>query len=377
MEIVINGRFLTQGITGVQRYARELVQAIDSILGARPDLKVTVISPRLSQPPPQWQNIILCQGGHLQGHAWEQLELPWLSRGRLLFCPGNTAPIASLLSSQRVIVTVHDLSYRYFPSAYSRAFRIWYAIIVPTVLRRSAAVITVSESERAAIVRQYPAAQSRLHAIQNGGLPVGFECSADNRIKTDRRYILYVGSLSKRKNFPGILETACRLARKRGYNFVFVGGSAGGISESALEIPNDVRSHLTFAGQIDDTTALIQFYRHAACFLFPSYYEASPLPPIEAMACGCPVIASDIPSLRERCGNAAVYCNPADIESIMTAVEQVMDDPGLRLTLQELGHQHAAKYTWERCAVQTLELICGERPMAHSSHHSVHVERPS
>jgi glycosyltransferase involved in cell wall biosynthesis len=358
MEIVINGRFLTQGITGVQRYARELVQAFDTILEARPDLKVTVISPRLSRPPPQWKNIILCQGGHLQGHAWEQLELPWLSRGRLLFCPGNTAPLASLLGSQHVIVTVHDLSYRYFPSAYSRAFRLWYGIVIPMVLRHAKAVITVSESERAAIGRHYPAALSRLHAIQNGGLPVGLDPSAGNGMKAGQSYVLYVGSLSKRKNFPGMLETACRLARKRGYNFVFVGGRAGGISENGLSIPNDVRSHITFAGQIDDTAALMQFYRRAACFLFPSYYEASPLPPIEAMACGCPVIASDIPSLRERCGNAAIYCDPTDIDAIAAAVERVMENPDIRLALQDLGRHHAAKYTWERCAAQTLDIIC-------------------
>jgi glycosyltransferase involved in cell wall biosynthesis len=177
-------------------------------------------------------------------------------------------------------------------------------------------------------------------------------------MKADRSYVLYAGSLSKRKNFQGVLETACRLAQKRGFNFTFVGGSPGGISESTLKIPDDVRSHLTFAGNVDDTT-LLQLYRHATCFLFPSFYEASGLPPIEAMACGCPVIVSDIPALRERCGNAAIYCNPADIDSIVASVERVMDDPGLRSTLQQLGHQQAAKYTWEHCAVQTLNLICG------------------
>jgi glycosyltransferase involved in cell wall biosynthesis len=359
MEIIINGRFLTQGITGVQRYARELVQAIDKILEARPDLKVTVMSPRLSRPLPQWQNIILCQTGHLRGHAWEQLELPWFSRGRPLFCPGNTAPIASLLSSQRVIVTEHDLSYQYFPCAYSRAFRLWYGMIVPMVLRHATAIITVSESERAAIAKYYPVALSRLHAIHNGGLPVAFDRSAEIAIRPDRSYVLYVGSLGKRKNFPGVLETAQRLARKRGYNFIIVGGNPSGISKTTLEISDDVRTHITFAGNVNDAT-LMELYAHAACLLFPSYYEASGLPPIEAMACGCPVIASDIPSLRERCGDAAIYCNPANLDSITAAVEQVMDDPTLQSTLRELGYQHAKKYTWESCAMQTLELICGD-----------------
>jgi glycosyltransferase involved in cell wall biosynthesis len=358
MKIAINGRFLTQGITGVQRYAQELVQAIDSILEARPDLKVTVISPRLSKPPPPWQNVVLREGGHLQGHAWEQLELPWLSRGTLLFCPGNTAPVASLLGLQRVIVTVHDLSYKYFPGAYSRAFRLLYGIVVPLVLRHAAAVITVSETERVAIASHYPAALLRLHAIQNGGLPAGLNLFADGGTDENRGYVLYVGSLSKRKNFPGVLEAACRLARKRGFHFVVVGGTAGGIYESSLTIPDDVHPHITFAGQIDDTTALMHFYRNAACLLFPSHYESSGLPPIEAMACGCPVIASDIPALRERCGDAAIYCNPRDIGSITDAIERVMDDSPLRSSLMDLGYQQAAKYTWEHCAMETLKLIC-------------------
>jgi glycosyltransferase involved in cell wall biosynthesis len=188
--------------------------------------------------------------------------------------------------------------------------------------------------------------------------------SAGNGMKPDRSYVLYVGSLSKRKNFQLAFETACRLARKRGYNFVFVGGRAGGISKSVPRIPDDVRSNLTFAGQIDNTVALMQFYRDAACLLFPSYYEASPLPPIEAMACGCPVIASDIPSLRERCGDAAIYCNPIDIDSIMAVIERVIDDPILRGTLVARGYKRATKYTWESCAAQTLEIICRNIPLA-------------
>ena len=358
MEILINGRFLTQRITGVQRYARELVQAIDSILKNHQDLDVKVIAPRLSQPLPKWQNITFCQGGYLQGHAWEQLELPLLARGRTLFCPGNTAPIISLLSSQRVIVTVHDLSYRYFPKAYTPAFRIWYGIIVPLVLRHATAVITVSESERASMATYYPDAAPRIHAIQNGGLPVGFHPPANTPIAADQKYVLYVGSLSKRKNFHGVIETAHRLARKRGFNFILVGGNPDGISKNALKISNDVQPYLTFAGNVDDST-LMQLYCQASCFLFPSYYEASGLPPIEAMACGCPVVASDIPALKERCGNAAIYCNPADIDSIVAAVETIMDDSNLRTKLQTLGRQRAATFTWEHCAEQTLNLICG------------------
>lgn len=358
MDLVINGRFLTHSITGVQRYARELLQALDVVLDTRPELQVTAMSPRLSSAPPVWRNIKLQQVGYLRGHAWEQIELPWYCRGKTLFCPANMAPIISLLCAQAIVVTVHDLSYRYFPEAYSRSFRLWYGATIPLILHQADAVITVSASERRAIIESYPKVATRLYAIQNGGLPASFDVSLTGPANADPGYVLYVGSLSKRKNFPGVLDVAIRLARKRNFQFVIVGGVPGGISNTDLTVPIDLTSRITFAGQVNDPATLASYYKNAACFLFPSFYEASPLPPIEAMACGCPVVASDIASLRERCGDAAVYCNPFDIDAISTAIERVMDNPALHLRLKEDGIRRAALFTWKRCAQQTLDIIC-------------------
>lgn len=361
-EIVINGRFLTQDITGVQRYARELLQALDVLLDAEPNIRVTVVSPRLSTAPPLWRNIVLRQVGHLRGHAWEQFELPWYSRGKTLFCAGNTAPVISLLGAQPVIVTVHDLSYKYFPEAYHPAFRLWYGFNMPLVLRHARSVITVSESERRAITSHYPGAAPRLHAIPHGGLPAEFSVEPPRFADRDS-YVLYVGSLSKRKNFPRMFEVACQLARKRGFNFVFVGAAPKGLVASAANVPNDISSKITFIGAVNDTAALITYYRKAACFLFPSLYESSGLPPVEAMACGCPVIVSEIPALRERCGDAAIYCDPHDIDSITSAVIRMMDDTELRSKLSAAGYQRAAEYTWKSCARETLDLLANSREM--------------
>jgi glycosyltransferase involved in cell wall biosynthesis len=356
-EIVINGRFLTQDITGVQRYARELLSALDVILDAEPNIRLTVISPRLVDAPPVWRNISLRQVGHLRGHVWEQFELPWYSRGKTLFCAGNTAPVVSLLGTQPVIVTVHDLSYKYFPEAYSWAFRLWYEFNMPLVLRYARSVVTVSESERRAIIAHYPEADVRLRAISHGGLPAGLAVDALSVADRGESYVLYVGSLSKRKNFPLMFEAACRLAREHGFNFVFVGDAPRGLVASALHVPNDIASKIKFVGNINDTADLISYYQGAACFLFPSLYESSGLPPIEAMACGCPVIVSEIPALRERCGDAAIYCDPYDIDSIISAVVCIMGDAALRSKLSAAGHQRAIGYTWKACARATLDLL--------------------
>lgn len=357
MEIVVNGRFLTQAITGVQRYAREVVQALDVLLTDRDDIKVTVMSPQLSEPPPTWRKVALRQVGILQGHAWEQLELPRYFRGEVLFCPGNTAPVISLLSAAPVVVTVHDLSYKYFPEAYRLAFRLWYGVLIPVILRRATAVITVSESERQAMIAHYPEAAPRLHVVANGGLPKDVLVDTTRAPNPPGGYILYVGSLSKRKNFPRLAEVACRLARERGFRFVFVGNKSKSLTAAAADVPGDIKSLVTFAGAVENPATLASFYRNAACLLFPSLYESSGLPPIEAMACGCPVIVSDIPALRERCGDAALYCDPHDVASITATTIRLMDDPMLRQKLQTLGQHRAAAFTWERCAQETLKVL--------------------
>lgn len=356
VEIAINGRFLTQTMTGVQRYGHEVVRAIDKLLPEYPHVKATLFAPKL-ETAPQLHNIVVQQGGKRSGHAWEQIDLPRLSRGKRLFCPGNTAPALSLLTGQETVVCVHDLSYLYFPSAYSRGFKLVYNTLIPLIFRRARAVITVSESERASISKLYPFVAPRLTAIQNGGLAEDREPGEVASSSQGRKYVLYVGSLSKRKNFPNMFEVACRLARSKGYEFVFVGGTAAGLVSSGLTLPDDVASKIHFAGQVNDTEKLIAFYQGAAVFMFPSFYEASPLPPVEAMACGAPVVAGRIPSLEERCGDATLYCDPADIDDIAAKVVEVMENEALQESLRARGLERARAFTWEKCARKTLDVL--------------------
>jgi len=358
IDIAINGRFLTQPITGVQRYARELLAAFDILIGQRNDIRIRLLTPRLQTAPPL-KHIRHETIGRLQGHAWEQLELPRHVSNEILFCPGNTAPL-SMLGRKRVVVTVHDLSYLYFPDAYSRSFRLLYNLAMPLVMRKASAVITVSESERAAILQHYPVVAPRICAIQNGGAP--HHTSIIPVAQGPGPYVLYVGSLSIRKNFKGMLEVAQRLTERRQLRFVFVGSTpAGLIRDLANGIAPSVGDRVRFTGQVDDWPTLHRYYAGAACFFFPSFYEASPLPPIEAMASGCPVIAARIPSLVERCGEAALYCDPHSVEDMCEQIERLLDDPSLRESLRARGYQRAQGFTWETCASKTLETIIGNR----------------
>ncbi len=356
MHIVINGRFLGQPTTGVQRYAREVVEAFDKNVTAWPDMTFELLVPRDVVDLPAYENIAVRRVGRLGGHPWEQLELPLHAKGDVLFCPGNTAPVLSLLKKPAIVVTVHDLSYKYFPAAYSRAFRLAYAVLMPLVLRLATRLITVSHAEATQMLRYYPGIADRLHVVPNGGLP-SRGLAAPAAAKPGRPYALYVGSFSKRKNFDVVMDVASRLVAERpDLDFVFVGDRSK-IFEADRQIESPLAARLKFTGQVDDLETLVGYYRNASVFVFPSLYESSGLPPIEAMACNCPVVVSDIPAHRERCGTAAVFCDPRDPNDIYAAVRRVVDDPRTGDSLRSAGLERAREFTWENCAFKTVAVM--------------------
>jgi glycosyltransferase involved in cell wall biosynthesis len=245
------------------------------------------------------------------------------------------------------VVLVHSLSYAYVPSAYSLPFRAAYTVVMHYVMRRAGCVVTVSESERAVILGHFPNVSGladRLIAAPNGVSPPEPQRGAP---APRENFGLYVGSLSKGKNIEGVIETAIRLARERGMRFAFVGGGGAAFASASLSIAPDVADKLEFVGQVDDPAVLADYYRRAAVLLFPSHYESSGLPPTEAMSYGCPVVLSRIPSLVERCGDAAEYCDPNDVESIVDAIKRVVTDPLRAEALSRAGRERAALYSWE------------------------------
>ena len=367
MRLVIDGRFLTQPVTGVQRYARELCRVLDQAIddelrapGSRPevaDLRVTLLTPKLSGPAPAYRHLTVAQVGRLRGHAWEQLELPRHVRTHdVLFCPGNVAPIASLRGRTPVVATVHDLAFRYHPDTVSPRFRRLYELIIPRVMRRADRIITVSQSERSLMLRSFPHAGDRLVAVANGGdAPTTEPPGPTDPVPPAGDFLLYVGALNQRKNVRGVLAAAQRLLADRpGLKAVFVGASAGAFVTFDLDVA-DPRIVLT--GPVNNYASLSAFYQRASVMLFPSFFESSGLPPVEAMAHGCPVVVSEIPALRERCGDAAIYCDPHDVESIVAAAARVLDDEDLAATLVERGRRRSALYTWERCLTETLHVL--------------------
>jgi glycosyltransferase involved in cell wall biosynthesis len=370
MKIFINGRFFHQPITGVQRYGHELVKAWDKLLDAgeidADRFQFEVLTPRGSFIRPDFRHVQIRQVGRLNGHLWEQLELPLHSRGGLLFSPGNVHPLLSPLLGPNV-VTIHDLAYRLNPDAYTVAFRAAYSLLVPSALRYADAIITVSEAEKQNIIEHYPRVKDRIHAIHHGGpevesiVPSMAEAAPDLPVQVDppNDFALWVGTLTKRKNPQGAIDAMAILNQQLRLPLVMVGASYSLFKNAMLNVPKEPRDIVRFAARVGTSAELFRFYRSALCFLFPSFYEGFGLPALEAMAHGCPVVASEIPSLREVCGDAALYCNPNDPNDIAEKIRMVAENPELRERLRVLGYARTKEFSWKKCALETFAVLRG------------------
>ena len=363
VRIYINGRFLQQPITGVQRYGRELLTTWDRMLvsgeiGGQ-GIEFRVLAPRGPIDVPKLERIRIEQVGRLGGHLWTQLELPFFARDGLLFSPGNIHPLLSL-ARKGSVVTVHDLAYAAYPEAYSKAFRLLYSLLVPAALRRADAVITVSDAEKTHILGRHPVANGRIHAVHLGapqGRPAGDGLSAPENDPANRPFVLWVGTLIARKNPQGVIDAVARVNQDTPLDLIVAGASQPGLLKGGLSLSSELQGRVHFRGQINDIAELRHLYESATALVFPSFYESFGLPPLEAMRFGCPVIASDIPALREICGEAALYADPHQPADIARRIRRLLNDPALRAELRERGLRRASLFTWERCARETFMIL--------------------
>lgn len=363
-QIVINGRFLEQAVTGVQRVAREITCEIDAMIGERgPAVEVSLLHPpSVNADELCLRNIRAKAVGRLRGAAWEQFELPVAVAGRPLLCLGNSAPVISLLAGRRVGVMIHDLSYLDFPLAYRRLYRWSHRALLPLLLSHASKLFLVSQTERERLLDIRADTAARIVVAPNGGWidrPAAAAARSAAASLPDN-YVLFTGSLSYRKNVDRMLQAAIRLAREDSVSFVFAGSFGTVLTRPSIAIPPDLESRIVFVGQVDDRHALGRLYQNARLLLFPSLYEASPLPPFEAAHFGVPVVASNIPSMWERCDDGVAYCDPRSADSIVATVRRVLADPAERRRLVRINRARAAQASWRDQARTVLSAMIGQ-----------------
>ena len=292
---------------------------------------------------------------------WEQTALPVIlrrARAPLLHAPAYVAP---MLSPCPVVLTIHDLHVMTHPQFCRKRNRMHYNLLIPPSVCKAAAIIAFSPYTKRTVLNRFPSAQNRTVVIPPGLSPTLVRCNDYSVLQAVRlryalpsSFLLFVGDLTSRKNILGLISAFAIVQGERPDLHLVLAGAADSGTGAAIDLAirkHGLRHRVSRIGYVvaEDLPVL---YSLAQAFVFPSHDEGFGLPPLEAMACGCPVVCSGGAAV-ENCGQAAVTCDPRDRASIASAVSLLLDHPDFRREKIEAGYKKAAEFSWEKAARAT------------------------
>ncbi len=377
MKVGIDIQSLAGPLTGVGYYTLGLLEGLAAI-SPSDRLSPFYFSRRgeVDLPPSVYRNLSPLgkkYPGRLLSLGWKYLGFPplnWLVPGMDLYHFTNF--VARPVRRKPVISTIYDLSFKRFPEFTEPRNLKYLEKFVPSTLARSDRIIAISEFSKKEILSLYPVPENKV-AVVYGGVDKIFRkpATADEllqvkyRFNLPEKYVLTVATWEPRKNLINLLKAwhSLRLEGKVGdCKLVLVGMKGWLYGEIEQKYRNMAGSRGVRATGYIPRTFLPLVYQGAECFIFPSLYEGQGLPPLEAMAGGVPVAASDTASLPEVLGDAALYFDPNQPREIAEALLTLLTKPALKEELSEKGRRQTEKYTWEKTAEDTLALyrrVCG------------------
>jgi len=372
MKIILDGSDAVVGVRAIRRYTIHLIR---EFIAGYPDDHFTVFLTYF-RGAGQVINDLVGSGKNvsrihyalprrLSLPLWELLGVPrveWFTGPADVFhaLGDDGPPVKGVVH----ILTLHGLIYMTRPDlidpAYARKKRSW----LKRMAGRADYFIAVSEHTKVEFLNCFPEIDPRRVRVIPLGIGSEFRVmdrrTVQEKLKAafqiNRPYLLYVGGLETHKNIQGILRGFSLVAQRHPeLDLVLAGGPGHGYAEiEALASEGCLRGRVKVIGYVgQETDRLPLLYNGAECFVFPSFSEGWTSPPLEAMACGTPVLTSDISSLPETVGDAAVTVDPSCPEAIGTAMDRLLTDSTLRADLRRKGLQHSSRFTWKRCAEST------------------------
>ena len=345
--LLVNARFLTQKITGVQRFSIEISRQLKKIMNR----EIRFIAPENIIHENIANELDVAIVGKNKGHLWEQIDLPKYLKeigSPLLLNLANTAP----LFYRNKIVTIHDVAFERYPQTFNWKFRYTYKYLIPAIIKRSRHVFSVSDFSKNEIINFYGINNNKVSVIYNS---VNDKFKPLRKKHTKHDYILAVSSLHYQKNFHSLIK-AFNL-QNGDIKLYLVGSFNKNFANTALIKEIKSNKNIIFLGRVGDEE-LIRLYSNAKYFVFPSLYEGFGIPPLEAQACGCPVICSNAASLPEVGGKDSVlYIDPYDINDIKEKMELLINNSELQDKLRTKGFENIKRFSWERSAKKMIEIV--------------------
>lgn len=339
MKVIINGRFLLHRVTGVERYAREILVELDKIIEPG---QITMAVPPEVKSIPEYKNIKVTKIGKLHNRLWEHISFPCYVHK----CKGislNLCNVAPLPSPG--IVCIHDVKIKATPKYFSKKFLAWYNLLLLNATKRSKEIITVSEFSKREICKYYHVRPEKIHVIPDAWQHyerIGYDEKALEKYDlVEGQYFFSMCSLEPNKNFKWIAEAA-----KQNPNEVFA--VSGSINEKIFVSGLDFEcpQNMKLLGYVSDEEAKT-LMRDCKAFLFPTFYEGFGIPPLEAISAGAKqVIVSDTEVMHEIFGDSVIYVDPLKAESF--SINQIINYQGRNIL---------RNYSWEKSAAMLHEVI--------------------
>lgn len=318
-DIVVNGRFLSRRVTGVERYGREVLR----LMGNNYRLEKT-------------------RANGLGGHVWEQFILPSkLDQQSVLWSPANTGPL--MIRNQ--VLTIHDLSPLEHPEWFQTIFSAWYRLFLPMLIKRVKRVIVSSEYTKQKIKKRF-GIKDILVAQAGVDANIFHPTAKQSGCGLPEKYILFVGSLEPRKNLASLLHAWNEIKNDFKDTWLIIAGGTAKIFRSAKLATSEC---VRFLGHIPDDE-LPGLYANAILFVLPSFDEGFGLPALEAMACGTPVLVSNGGALPEVIGEAGLVFDLNKPWDLSRAMRDLLSDKNLQSSLKNKGLARVETFSWERTA---------------------------
>lgn len=334
----VNGRFLTQPMSGTNRFAYELCLGL-----VRRGVRFVVLTPDVPfSTDYDVSGFEIKRIRPFSSHLWEQVTLP-------LYLWRNPTPLLSLkglgpLFKRNQVSTIHDMSYLVHPECFSRAYRFYYRIMTPIMAKHSKRIITVSEFSKSEISSRLHLPVEKISVVYNAPSDV-FHRDGENSDSTDS-FILAVSSLDPRKNLSLVFEAYLKSEQK--VPLYVIGDRHPAFGEVVLP-END---HIRFLGRVSDAE-LCDYYSRCSLFVYPSLYEGFGLPPLEAMAAGCRhVVLSDIPVFKEVFGDSVHYVKTDDVDALAHCFNTLDTSSDLSKIDDFIG-----RYSWDKSVEMLLKAM--------------------